>query len=426
MSKQIPVTSFLKELNKKQEGYIEYNKEKSLKVFSNLDFKELNLNNSKNGRVVTITDKDGGHNISSSDFFHTIDGNTSYGSHYLIFRNCKFEKLILGEIPRNIILEDCIIENFEIKNIASREENNLLKLNIKNGFINKLEISNSNISYKLYLNTVEIQEINILNNVFLEDFSIKNSTINDIQIKNTEFNNLSEFHKVSLKNKFLLTEIAYKGLTLFDECKFNDKVTFKYVIFESFSHFRNTTFYGGLNLDYNSNKEVMNFHGVSIEDSKDSKIEITQETYRIIKHNFEKLGNKIEANRYHALELTQKRIELKNDKSSDWKERWVFNLHHWSSVHSTNWFRVILWILFVGILTIGFVNIRLIIELIFNPSLFKVEYIFKAWTELCQFIYIGYMEDKLKEQPLTFLFNKISLGYLYYQFLMSVRKDTRK
>jgi len=66
------------------------------------------------------------------------------------------------------------------------------------------------------------------------------------------------------------------------------------------------------------------------------------------------------------------------------------------------------------------------IGLVFNPVLFKVEYFGKIWNEFWQYCYIGNMSDKLKASPLIFLLNKISLGYLYYQFLISVRKDTRK
>lgn len=34
--------------------------------------------------------------------------------------------------------------------------------------------------------------------------------------------------------------------------------------------------------------------------------------------------------------------------------------------------------------------------------------------------------DELKEYSVAFLLNKVLLGYLYYQFVTAVRKDTRK
>ena len=34
--------------------------------------------------------------------------------------------------------------------------------------------------------------------------------------------------------------------------------------------------------------------------------------------------------------------------------------------------------------------------------------------------------DYADTHPILFLFNKASLGFLYYQFILSVRKNTRK
>jgi len=405
MNKEIPAIIFLKELNKKQDGYIEYNKEKSLKLFSNLDFRELNLKNLKNGREVTIIDSDGVHNISSSDFLHTIDGNTSYGANYIVFRNCKFEKLILGEISKNFVFEDCKIDKLQISNINAVNENNISSINVKKGFINKLEITNSTINYKLYFDELEIKEVGIINNAFIEEFSVKSSCIGTIIATNTDFHNLIEFHKVTFKNKFELTEIKYKALVFFDECAFNTKAIFEYIIFESFTHFRKSIFNSGLELEYTSNKEAMNFYAIKIND----KSLISQETFRIIKQNFEVLGNKIEANTYHALELQKKHENAK------WYslDNIVLCFHKVSSNYSTNWLLAFFWIIIVGIVT------NLGLENFIDDFQFE-------WINTFKYINITHYDECLKENPLILFFNKISLGYLYYQFLMSVRKDTRK
>ena len=356
-----------------------------------------------------------------------------------VIKNCVFEENILIEIKKlshAIKFEDCTFKKQLL--ITGACENidvhsgKIINFILEGGSVKEFVIRGLKANCKFYINpqgnkkieSLEIETFKIENSQFLENFKLHNCKVKELIIDDTDFEKNADFYKSSFLTKTAncFNAINFKKLALFGETHFEGKLIFKYVTFEGMCHFNSAVLDNGLDLEYTNIKENINFYGIKIGNQNNT----SQETYRIIKHNFEKLGNKIEANRYHALELAQKRIELKNDKSSDWKERWVFNLHHWSSVHSTNWFRVILWILFVGILTIGFVNIRLIIELIFNPSLFKIEYIFKAWTELCQFIYIGYMEDKLKDHPLTFLFNKISLGYLYYQFLMSVRKDTRK
>ncbi len=104
----------------------------------------------------------------------------------------------------------------------------------------------------------------------------------------------------------------------------------------------------------------------------------------------------------------------------------VFKLHHISSNHSTNWVLALLWIILVGLLTTIFLHLNAVKELFINPCSFKIEYFYKIFDNLWKYIYIGNMDDELKRNSFVFLFNKVSLGYLYYQFLTAVRKDTRK
>jgi len=77
-------------------------------------------------------------------------------------------------------------------------------------------------------------------------------------------------------------------------------------------------------------------------------------------------------------------------------------------------------------MTIGFIHFTLLRELFFHPNLFKPEYIMKIINEFFHYLYILNKNEILLAHPATLLFNKLSLGYLYYQFLISIRKDTRK
>ena len=45
--------------------------------------------------------------------------------------------------------------------------------------------------------------------------------------------------------------------------------------------------------------------------------------------------------------------------------------------------------------------------------------------DLTKFVYLGSSYDDFNNSA-VFFFNKITLGYLYYQFITAVRKDTRK
>lgn len=321
------------------------------------------------------------------------------------FHNCKFENLsLLSSV--NIVHID-----LDFNNIVMIQ---LVNIEILDNEMNKIEIRNS-----------QINQITILESTFKRDFSIYNSKINIIKIGNVDFNSLSEFINVEFTEKFNFDEITYKGFTLFDDCTFNTKAEFKYIIFEKVTSFRNSIFNKGINLDYTSNDKDVNFYGVTGLDSKISKQNTSQETYRIIKNQFEKLNNKIEANKYHALELDQRKKELEKDKWKNFSEYLVFKIHDISSKHSTSYFRATLGIVFIGFFTIFLVHFDIVKDLFFHPSNFKIEYLLKIWSEFWQYTNITNLE-KLKDKPFIFFLNKVFLGYLYYQFLTAVRKDTRK
>ncbi|QFR49429.1 hypothetical protein FJR48_06690 [Sulfurimonas lithotrophica] len=328
---------------------------------------------------------------------------------YLLFRNfhnCKFKNLSLLSNIKTVHID---------LHQSSIDLMQLVKIEILDNGINKIEIKNSH-----------IKRITIKEAIFKRDFTIYETTIDSIRIENVDFESLSEFNEVTFQSEFDFKEITYNGLTLFDRCIFNAKAEFEYIIFEKFTSFRGTTFNKGLNLDFTSAEKEINFFGIKGLKNNESIENTSQETYRIIKYNFEKIGNKIEANKYHALELDQKRRELEKNKWNNKKDYLVFKLHSWSSEHSTNWSLALLWIFAVGFLTVFSLHLGIAKDLFFHPNHFKIEYIGKIFSQFFKFIYIGNMDDILKNNSFIFLLNKVLLGYLYYQFLISVRKDTRK
>lgn len=305
------------------------------------------------------------------------------------FYNCKFENLSLLSSEVKIVQIDLHATSIDLFQIAIVE--------IMNNENSKIEIHNSH-----------IKKIMIQNVIFKRDFTIYTTKIDHITIKNVDFEALSEFNEVIFQEEFDLREITYKGFTLFDKCIFNTKAEFEYIIFEKFTSFRGSTFNKGLNLDYTSGDKAINFFGINGLESKESRENTSRETYRIIKYNFENIGNKIEANKYHALELDQRRRELANNKWKNISDYIVFKIHDLSSEHSTNWFLALFWIFYISLLT----NVLLNNEISIN-SIFK--YI-NILSDVHQF-------DKLY---IVMVLNKVLLGYLYYQFVMATRKDTRK
>lgn len=46
--------------------------------------------------------------------------------------------------------------------------------------------------------------------------------------------------------------------------------------------------------------------------------------------------------------------------------------------------------------------------------------------ESVKYVSIVNLDDELKKHPILFVFNKASLGYLYYLFVTAIRKNTKK
>ena len=401
---------------------IQFDEKTKTKIISNLYFEDLILN------IDTFIDSLFRNKVKVSKQFnlsHKINDNKKYEANKVVFENCKFDFLNISTLSCNVEFSNCKISTLLISNLENEDKNDY-SIFINNGEIFKFRIKNSEIKNNLHINhnsqnKLEIVDLNISSCIFEKDFSFHNVIIKNAEIKDCDFNSLSEFVESEFTEKFNFDEITYKGFTLFDNCTFNAIAKFKYVIFEKFTSFRGSKFNKGIDLEYTSNDKEINFHGIEILD----KTTTSQETYRIIKNQFEKLNNKIEANKYHALELVQRKKELEKDKWKYFSEYLVFIIHDLSSKHSTSWFRAVLWIIFVGFFTIFLVHFDIVKDLFFHPSNFKIEYLSKIWSEFWQYINITNLE-RLKDKPFIFFLNKLSLGYLYYQFLTAVRKDTRK
>ena len=401
---------------------IQFDEKIKTKIISNLYFEDLILN------IDTFIDSLFRNKVKVSKQFnlsHKINDNKKYEANKVVFENCKFDFLNISTLSCNVEFSNCKISTLLISNLENEDKNDY-SIFINNGEIFKFRIKNSEIKNNLHINhnsqnKLEIVDLNISSCIFEKDFSFHNVIIKNAEIKDCDFNSLSEFIDSKFTETFNFDEITYKGFTLFDNCTFNAIAKFKYVIFEKFTSFRGSKFNKGIDLEYTSNDKEINFHGIEILD----KTTTSQETYRIIKNQFEKLNNKIEANKYHALELVQRKKELEKDKWKYFSEYLVFIIHDLSSKHSTSWFRAVLWIIFVGFFTIFLVHFDIVKDLFFHPSNFKIEYLSKIWSEFWQYINITNLE-RLKDKPFIFFLNKLSLGYLYYQFLTAVRKDTRK
>ena len=90
---------------------------------------------------------------------------------------------------------------------------------------------------------------------------------------------------------------------------------------------------------------------------------------------------------------------------------------HWiSSNHSKNWVLPILWILAIGFLT--YLTLDYFVDARYDCT--------NNLIDVFKYISIINYDDCIKKNPIIFILNKVLLGYFYYQFITSIRKETRK
>ncbi len=332
---------------------------------------------------------------------------------------------------REIIFEECIfldIANFKRYNLNEQIIFNKCK------FENKVILNNIYESKVSFLEC-DIYELNCSNIVFKQKVEIKECTLYNSSFVNTNFKNIS----------------------VFTESIFRENVNFKYTTFSKLVLFRKTIFENTLDLEDSVIKEESNFLGMNANMAN-------RETARIIKHSFEKQNNIIEANKFYSLEMRERRKEL--DAKSSFTEWIVFFLHGLSSNHSQSWFEALFWIITLGTLYtfevnniplmtlfITVITIYIMIEYFLKKHIILIKYLDKIFPILFMILiyYIIYINmdswfkflamsivdeianninifSGLDPAKMTFgdYIYKISMSYLIYQFIVSVRQDTRR
>ncbi len=364
----------------------------------------------------------------------------------LEFENCKIKacRQIVSLLSSNnqnkrVYFNNCELDYLEFGGIHHIQYNSDIKLcyfEINGGNIPNLTIKNIELASKLYINrqnnkSMTIENLIIRDSIFKENFNLHNCEVKNVSINDTDFEKQFDCYKSTFnisndKDKTIyFKNLNIKGLFIFDNVTFYQKVKFEYVTFESSGNFRYSTFKKGVDLDTINIQEdkVINFYGVKELEKKYSKQETSQETYRIIKHNFEKLGNRIESNKYYALELMKRKHNLPKYSPN----KWSLLLHQGSSNFSQWWLLTLFWIFITSFLTAFIIHHESIHTIYSNIITFNTTYIIDGLLKMLHYMSIINVKEKFREDHFEiFILNKLALGYLYYQFITSFRKDTRK
>ncbi|MDX4066766.1 pentapeptide repeat-containing protein [Aliarcobacter skirrowii] len=388
-----------------------------------------------------------------------------------LFRNCRIETLnahnsifnkeILNDIfekckgikLNSLTFNDCIIkEVFSLANSSDVYYKNLVFFNCT-----------FEREFSLYLDSnLEMNNIKLIYCNFQSEFIIKVKKIKLLQIKNTTFtanvnlgSNSIEIFDLKSSNftkncNFYNTEFIKTNDFKFTT--FNQSVNFSKAKF-NYIDFSDTNF-----LSFVDFSEISNIENKQIECKKIK----NRKTARVLKSKLDEANNIIESNYFYSIEMKKREEELENDlkEGKNFFEWLVFKIHGISSNHSQDWLLALFWIISFTFLSVSIEKIfsssltlsdkgvlsLLVFSMIVASNIYlsnskRVYYLFSIviyyliYSILTQDWLLECFSNKLNpfsimtgNEELTFsaFIYKIIIAYLIYQFIVSIRQNTRR
>ena len=182
----------------------------------------------------------------------------------------------------------------------------------------ELKIVNSNVAERLIFKKGHIGRLIFQDSNFAKKFELVKCTVDRMKCFNTNYNDAFNVFDVIFGFCDIRVSIfeQYFGM---EKCEFvtlngddsNKPVIFEYVTFNDTVNFRNSNFTTGLNLSHiNTTRSIPTFLGATVSEEN-----TVRETYRIIKHSFDNMGNFLEGNEFYQKEMAKYHEELKTSKS---------------------------------------------------------------------------------------------------------------
>jgi uncharacterized protein YjbI with pentapeptide repeats len=380
--------------------------------------------------------------------FPKFEGN-GLSSNVLGYENSFFTKEGEKKFTQIVNFRDCIfLDCVNFTNIQFEKDIVFSKCILKDEIKFKRQ-QNIRISF---LECPEIKSLDFSKIVFEQKVEIKECTINSCNFEDTRFKDFCDFEE-STFNAIKFKNTVFEKLVTFQKTKFTENVDFYYVTFKTHSIFKNTIFEKTVNFENTLFEVDGSFYGISSKEGKIEDIVVgNRETARIIKNSFEQQNNIIEANKFYALEMEKREEELDKDitKGKNITEWLIFKIHSISSNHSQSAYLSFLWIFNLSYLYIIYCSTSSVIDNIIAFSAIAI--ILLSMIDMKNALKIGLtitlleflvfsnvrldvISDKINpfsimiswdEIPFNLLLFKVTIAYLIYQFIVSVRQNTRR
>lgn len=387
-------------------------------------------------------------------FLDNVDLSRYHFEKKLKFKKCKFEE--------NLILKRMILKN----NLEFHEVKIKGRLDLSNTIFeeeSKVRVKNCEIG-NAYFNNTKFRN--------LADFF--QTIFHEVNFEKTDFEKIAVFSESEFNCNVNFKYTKFLGKSIFQDTVIKGKLNLRNTIFNDEANFLDIT-------SIKRDKKEDEFIG----ETKEIKVS-NRETARIIKNFFDNTNNTIEANKFYKLEMEERRKEFKDVKDKNDNnnfEKFVFFIHRYSSNHSQSWILSLFWIVSVTYIASMtkffflndycktellikyeqidiynfFINDKLIHEIVIGVFIvfFTLVLILSLIKKLdisgflvivfiiLSLVYTIYTKDYLLiefsntinpfsimtgKEELTFgiLLYKITIAYLIYQLIISIRQNTRR
>ncbi len=416
----------------------------------------------------------------------------------VIYQTCEFYKTVSNYIPekkedRNESKKLAIYKYSQFdytctfkKSIEfdrAKFEDMLFKTNqynyLEDNTIKVLKFEHCTFEKKFKLNNYNINEFICENSLFKSKFEFKENKLMTFKLYNSNFDGISDLYGCQFI-KFRIEKSIFNDFAGFEHCTFGtsnklieELAMFKHATFKDSLNVRGSKFLSGLDIRY------INLHGEA--NFLDSEIESEnnpRDTFRKLKHEADKIGNIIEANKHYQKEMQEREKELQNNLPKDFFDWIIFKIHNLTSASSQNPLLPLFWIFifsytysylfsfldkqnyYLDILKTRFLDsivyyiystdlvhlfmlsFLMSLPFIVANSFLKKNYYFLVWM-LTTFIYVYLTKDFTlsivsnninpfsiitEKGKLNFheLLYRITIAYFMYQFIVSIRQNTRR
>lgn len=402
-----------------------------MKVSKMCNVIDCGLDEYENGKCILHCEKN---NWTSLNEPHYIDAHNLFKKQ--INEEINYHKSQLSN-QRNSIYENEILD---LKKLFEITFNKVIFPSTKFIFANRIKGLRFVFKECEFMDKFDISVLTLDNNLKFEANCI---FYKDVIIKDSNFLEEVFFDNSTFRGSLLINNVSFHNTLLFRDCEIIMNFELKYVTFKYECIFQNLSLLSILSL-----RECIFINSLKINDLRVKNIK-DRETARILKDSSEKQNNIIEANNYYAIEMQKREEELDKEKKSgkDFFDWVVFKTHGIASNHSQDWALSLAWIILFGmLLTIFKTNLSFDINIIFCLIPFLYAKIEKYMFVVFYVFYFIFMKS-LDKSPLdefatninpfsimtsadkltfTELLFKIIIAFLIYQFIISIRQNTRR